>query len=65
MSYKSYSLLQGELVQEEPLAAAKLHMVSRGKVLPLDQAIHLSIDCACKSLRHFSDVLFEGFHSSP
>lgn len=36
------------MVREEPLAAAKLQMVSRGKVLPLDQAIHLSIDCACK-----------------
>lgn len=38
------------MVQEEPLATAKLQMVSKGKVLPLDQAIHLSIDCACKSL---------------
>lgn len=38
--------MEGELVQEEPLAAAKLQMVSKGKVLPLDQAIHLSIDCA-------------------
>ena len=37
------------MVREEPLAAAKLQMVSRGKVLPLDQAIHLSIDCACES----------------
>ena len=42
--------MQGELVQEEPFTAAKLQMVSKGKVLPLDQAIHLSIDCACKLL---------------
>ena len=36
------------MIKEEPMATAKLQTVSRGKVLALDQAIHLSIDCACK-----------------
>jgi len=36
------------MVKEEPMATAKLQTVSKGKVLALDQAIHLSIDCTCE-----------------
>ncbi|XP_065899738.1 actin-related protein 8-like isoform X2 [Dysidea avara] len=38
--------IEAKVVKEEPMATAKLQTVSKGKVLALDQAIHLSIDCA-------------------
>jgi len=44
------SLLQTAGDTGLPEATKRLQMVTPGKILGLDQAIHFSIDCACESL---------------